>query len=196
VLFRSLITAASGGTVGTDPASITGVDDVSIVFPAGACPYDVTIAITKIENPRENAQPLLNAYDFGPSGIVFNMPVTITIPYAVTAAAGVPITYWYDSRIGDLSQQGITDVEIIVITPTLHALRFKTTHLTPFYALLGTAAGGGGGGGGGGCSLSPGGHGSIGEFLIPYLGLAVVMAILKLRDARNRGARNIAEGRS
>jgi hypothetical protein len=196
-LASQLITAASGGTVGTDPASITGVDDVSIVLPAGACPYDVTIAITKIENPHDLAIPILNGYDFGPSGIVFNTPVTVTItmPYAATGAAGVPTTYWYSSRTGALSQQGITDIEVIVITPTLHALRFRTTHLTPFYALLGPA-GGGGGGGGGGCSVSPAGQGSIVEFLIPYLGLAVVMAILKLRDARNRSAGNIAKGKS
>jgi len=195
-LASQLITAALGGTVGTDPNAITGVDDVSIVLPAGACPYDVTITIAKIENPHDYTLPLLNGYDFGPSGIVFNTPVTITIPYAVTGAAGTPTAYWYNSRTGDRSQQGITDIEIIVLTPSLHALRFKTTHLTPFYALLGTPAGGSGGGGGGGCSVSPAGQGSILELLVPCIGLAVVMAILKLRDARNRGAGNIAKGKS
>jgi len=197
-LASQLITAASGGTVGTDPNVVTGVDDVSMVLPAGACPYDVTITIAKIENPHDGTLPLLNGYDFSPSGIVFNTPVTITMPYAVTGAAGVPTAYWYNSRTGDLSQQEITDIEVIVITPTLHALRFKTTHLTPFYALLGAAGagGGGGGGGGGGCSVSPAGQGSILDMLVPCLGLAAVMAILKLRDARHRGARNVAEGRS
>ena len=182
--------------VAYDDYAITGVDDVSIVLPAGACPYDVTITIAKIENPHDYTLPLLNGYDFGPSGIVFNTPVTITIPYAVTGAAGTPTAYWYNSRTGDRSQQGITDIEIIVLTPSLHALRFKTTHLTPFYALLGTPAGGSGGGGGGGCSVSPAGQGSILELLVPCIGLAVVMAILKLRDARNRGAGNIAKGKS
>jgi hypothetical protein len=195
-LASQLITAASGGTVGTDPASITGVDDVSIVLPAGACPYDVTITITKIENPHDYTLPLLNGYDFGPSGIVFNTPVTITIPYAVTGTTGTPTAGWYNSLTGDRSQQGITDIEIIVLTPSLHALRFKTTHLTPFYALLEPAAGGGGGGGGGGCSVSPAGQSSILELLVPCIGLAVVMAILKLRDTRNRSAGDIAKGKS
>jgi hypothetical protein len=69
----------------------------------------------------------------------------------------------------------------------LYALRFKTTHFTPFYLLLGAgAAAAGGGGGGGGCSISAGGEGNIVEFLLPYIGLAVVMAIIKLRDNRNR----------
>jgi hypothetical protein len=43
--------------------------------------------------------------------------------------------------------------------------------------------------GGGGCSLSASGEGDIVEFLLPYVGLAVVMIIWKLRDGRNQGAR-------
>ena len=198
VLTSKQITNSSGETtVGTDPATITGADDVSVVVPAGACPYDVTITITEIENPKEFAVPQLSSYDFGPSGIEFSQPVTITIPYAVADSATSPSAYWYDSLTGTLSQQGITDVETIVLSSSLHALRFKTTHFTPFYLLAGGAAaavGGGGGGGGGGCSVSSAGRGSIGEFLVPYLALAVVMAILKRRDARNRNARNIAKG--
>ena len=139
-LASGLVTSASSvQTVGTDPASIAGVDDVSVSLPAWACPYDATIAITRIENPPDYALPLLNGYEFGPSGLVFNSPVTITIPYAVTGAAATPTVYWYNSRTGGLSQQGITDVEIIVMSSTLHALSFKTMHFTPFY-LLGSAA--------------------------------------------------------
>ncbi|MCK4294795.1 MAG: hypothetical protein KAY65_16465, partial [Planctomycetes bacterium] len=197
VLTSKQITSSSGATVGTDPATITGADDVSVVVPVGACPYDVTITITKIENPQEFALQHLSSYDFGPSGIDFSEPVTITVPYAVADSASSPSAYWYDSLSGALSQQGITDVETIVLSSSLHALRFKTTHFTPFYLLAGGAAaavGGGGGGGGGGCSVSSTGRGNIVEFLVPYLGLAVVMAILKRRDARNRSARNIAKG--
>ena len=194
-LVSELTTASSGGTVGTDPASIIGVDDVSVVLPEGACPYDVTISITKIENQGEySSLPCLNGYDFGPSGIAFNTPVTITIPYAVTDAAGTSTVYWYDSRAwyNPLSQQGITNIERIVITPSLHALRFKTTHFTPFYVLPGAAAdtvsdtaiSSGGGGGGGGCSLSHSQDGSILEYFLPYGALALFMFILKRRDRR------------
>ena len=184
-LYSGPITASSGGTVGN--ANITDVDDVSIVLPAGACPYDVTIAITKIENPHDYGLPILNGYEFSPSGIVFNTPVTITIPYAVTGAAGTPTARWYNSRTGALSQMGITDVQVIVLTSSLHALQFKMTHLTPFYALLGAAAGGGGGGGGGGgCSISHTGDGSIVEFLLPYLGLTAVIIVLRLQDHKRR----------
>jgi hypothetical protein len=198
-LASALTAASSGGTVGTDPGSINDVDDVSVVVPAGACPYDVTISITEIENRHEyGSLSCLNAYDFGPSGIPFNAPVTITIPYAVTGGSGTPTVYWYDSGAfySPLSQQGITNIKTIEITSSLHALRFKTTHFTPFYVVLGTAkksvsddgssSGGGGGGGGGGCSLSHSKDGGIIEYFLPYGALVLFMFILKRRDRRNR----------
>jgi len=107
--------------------------------------------------------------------------------------------YWYDSRAwyNPLSQQGITNIEIIEITSSLHALRFKTTHFTPYYVLPGAAAdtiadtttetisiSDGGGGGGGGCSLSHSQDGSILEYFLPYGALALFMFILKRRDRR------------
>jgi len=194
-LVSELIAASAGGTVGTDPQSITDDEDVSVVVPAGACPYDVTISITRIVNPHEyGTLPFLNGYDFGPSGITFNTPVTVTIPYAVSGDDGTPTVYWYDSRAwyDPLSQQGITDIETIVITSSLHALRFKTTHFTPFYVLLGpaiatvadTVSSSSGGGGGGGCSLSHSQDGSILEYFLPYGALALCMIILKRRDRR------------
>jgi len=121
----------------TNVQSITGVDDVSIVLPAGACPYDVTISITKVANPHDCTLPFLNGYEFSPSGLEFNSPVTITIPYAVSGAASTPTPYWYNSLTDTLSQQKIDNIEIIEISASLHALRFTTTHLTPYYALLG-----------------------------------------------------------
>jgi len=189
------IIASSGGTVGTDPNAIAGPDEVSIVVPAGACPYDLTITIAKIENPQEFALQYLSSYDFGPSGLEFSQPVTITIPYAVADSTSTPSAYWYDSLTGALSQQGMTDIQTIQLSSTLNALRFKTTHFTPFYivAAAAGAAGGGGGGGGGGCSISPAAQGTAVEFLVPYIGLAVVMRIMRLRDARNRRRQSTTE---
>jgi hypothetical protein len=141
----------------------------------------------------------LSSYDFGPSGIEFSRPVTVTIPYAVASSDASPSAYWYDSLTGALSQQGITDIEIIELSTSLHALRFKTTHFTPYVVLAAAAtagAAGGGGGGGGGCSMSPAAaQGNAVEFLVPYIGLAVVMGILRLRDARDHRTRTTAEGR-
>lgn len=150
-LVSGLVTAFSSGTIGTgDVEDIRDVDDVSIAIPAGACPYDVTISVTRIVNPHDFNLPCLSGYDFSPSGLEFNSPVTITIPYAVSSTAGTPAAYWYDSHTGVASQQGIDNVEIIELSSNLHALRFTTTHLTPYYALLEAAPDTGGKGKGGG----------------------------------------------
>ena len=191
-LASGLVDASSGGTLGNaDVQSITSVDDVSIALPAGACPYDVTVSITRVENPHESTLSFLNGYDFGPSGIEFNSPVTITLPYPVSSTPGTPTPYWYDSVTSTYSQQGIDNIEIIEISSTLHALRFTTTHLTQYYALLGASSppppppsGGGGGGGGGGCALSTNHQGSVLEYLLPYLLYIGVLMIVTWRDAR------------
>ncbi len=190
--------ASSSTIVGTDPQAITTVDDVSIVVPAGACSYDVTITLTKIANLPAFTAPCLGGYDFGPSGIQFSQSVTITIPYVFSGSDGSAKPYWFSSLTGTLSQQGITDIQDIVINPTLHALSFKTTHFTAFYLFAGgggAAAIIGGGGGGGGCSVSASGEGNIVEYILPYIGLAVVMVMLKMRDSRYRKARNMTTGK-
>ena len=199
-LASELITASapSSTIVGTDPQAITTVDDVSIVVPAGACSYDVAITLTKIVNLPAFAAPCLGGYDFGPSGIQFSQPVTITIPYVFSGSDGSAKPYWFNLLTGMLSQQGITDIQDIPVSPSLHALSFKTTHFTAFYLFAGgggAAAIIGGGGGGGGCSVSASGEGNIIEYILPYIGLAVVMAILKMRDSRYRKARNMTTGK-
>ena len=142
----------------------------------------------------------LGAYDFGPSNIDFTQPVTVTIPYNFTGTEDVVLAYWYNSLTDELSQQGITDVTTIIVSSSLHALRFNTTHFTPFYIFLGDADDSGdadavvtgGGGGGGGCSMSPDSQASVVEMLLPYIGLTIAMVILKLRDRRKRKTCNMA----
>lgn len=192
-LASELASPSSGAIVGTNPANIDSVDDVSVVVPPGACSSDTQITISRIRNPQAFAAQCLAAYDFGPSGMQFNQPVTITIPYAVSGNGTSATPYWFDSVTGMLSQQGMTDIQDIVISPTLHTLSFKTTHFTAFYVMSGTVAATDGGGGGGGCALSAGAEGGIAEFLLPYLGLIVAIATLKLRDARGCRADKPAE---
>ncbi|OHB78767.1 MAG: hypothetical protein A2Z25_19685 [Planctomycetes bacterium RBG_16_55_9] len=183
-------------TIGTDPQDITDVDDASVTLLAGTCPYSVNISINEMSNPPNFAGlSLLNGYDFGPSEITFDIPVIITIPYAVTGAAGTPTAYWYNSRTGALSQDGITQIEIIQLTSSLHALRFKTTHLTPFFAMqpdgddegagIGSGAGEGGGAGGG-CELSGSNDAGAVEYFLPYGILALFMIVLKRKDRKRR----------
>ena len=189
VLDEGTVTTASNQTIGV--ASPTGVGDVSVLIPAGACAHDVTVTIMAMENPSFASSEAVLAYEFSPSGLQFSAPVTITIPYAVANfPEGTPKPYWYDSQTGSLSQSGITDIQSLVLSDTVHALRFKTTHFTP-YGLFDTAisSGGGGGGGGGGCALSPMGRGGLVAFLLPYLVIAGTVLMLKRRDRRpQRGA--------
>jgi hypothetical protein len=196
VLAAATVPSSTGATVGTDPSGISSVDDVSVVVPAGAYSRDVEISISRVMNPlRSDLEYLSLPYEFGPSGAEFEQPVTITIPYEVPAYDYSISAYWYNLLTGAPSQDGITDVETIVISSTLHALRFKTTHFTQFFvgATSSSTGSGGGGGGGGGCSVSTAGEGSIAGFLLPYIGLAVAMAVIKCRDARNRKSRNITK---
>ncbi len=188
------VSITSEATVGTMWNAIQSVDDVSAEVPQGAYLCDVEVTISRIKNPQKfNFERSTGVYEFGPSGMEFTKPVTITIPYEVNGSENVSYkAYWYNSLTNTLSQQGITDVQAIVISSNLHALRFKTTHFSPF--ILGGALGGLlGGGGGGGCSMSPNSQDSIVELLLPYIGLAVAMLILKLRDRRKRKAHNIAK---
>ena len=84
-LDSKLVQASVGATVGPDPAEADEPEDVSIVVPAGACQCDVRITITKILNPQAMPVQCLGSYDFGPSGVEFSEPVTVTIPYRYTA---------------------------------------------------------------------------------------------------------------
>lgn len=137
-LLSRVIDASSGGTIGTSVArGITSVDHVSIEVPAGACPYDVTISIRRIDNPPDHTLRFLTGYEFGPSGLVFNSPVTITIPFAVSGEPGTPTVYWYDYNTvpSTLSYRGIGKIQTVELTPNLHALRFTTTRLAPYLVL-------------------------------------------------------------
>jgi len=198
------VSVSLGAVVGTEPASISSVDDVSIVVPAGAYSCDIRITISKIKNPPAFAMQCLGSYDFGPSGMQFSQPVTVTIPYTISSSVTSASAYWYNSLTRVLNQLGMTDVENLQISSTLYALRFKTTHFTSLFQFgdstegddggegddSGGGSGGGVGGGGGGCSISAGGEANFVEFLLPYIGLAIVMVILKLRDRQNRKSRN------
>lgn len=193
-LHSAVVAAATGATVGAAPAAITGVEDVSIVVPAGACPTDLRVTISKILNPLISSADCLGSYDFGPSGVEFDKPVTVTIPYEVSETNHPVRAYWYNSLTGALSQQGITDIENITVGGNVYALRFKTTHFTPYYAVADDAPvlayTSSDGGGGGGCSISRSADNSPRHLLVPYAIVVAGMAILRHKD-RKRAMRNI-----
>jgi hypothetical protein len=202
LLESELVTASTGRTVGV--ATPTSLDDVSVVIPAGACPYDVTINIARLLNPQSILSSNVLAFDFGPSGLQFSQPVTVTIPYpAADYSGGTPVPCWYVSQTGTLSQQDITNIQVLDLSETLKALRFRTTHFTPYYLLEsfvdedgdgtwdgddGGSSGGGGGGGGGGCSLSHASRESVIAFLLPYAALTIYMILLRRKDRKQKCA--------
>ncbi|MHC4213354.1 MAG: putative Ig domain-containing protein [Planctomycetota bacterium] len=191
----SIITTASGGTVGPTLDNIDSTDDISVTVPAGAYSSDITVSILNITNPPDLSSNSLSAgYEIGPSGTDFSIPVTVVIPYASTGT-GTPLAYWLNPETGILSQDGISNVQKLTLSSGLSAVSFQTTHFSQFFVGeggIGGVSGGGGGGGGGGCSVSHNmGQARILDFILPYAVLAVVMTLLKKRDIRRQKARNI-----
>ncbi len=184
---------ASGNISSSSTTTLETEDGVSIVVPAGAYPCDIKITISEVKNPPTTSKEYLSLlYDFGPSGLEFEPPVIIMIPYEVIASDYSASAYWYNLLTASPSQQGITDIETIMISSTPY-LRFKTTHFTQFF-VGGSSSNGGisvsGGSGGGGCSMSANGQAGIVELLLPYIGLTVTMVVLKLKDRRKSKAFN------
>jgi len=189
VLDSELVVASTGGTVGVPPEAISSVDDVSVLIPPRACPFDVTVTISCIINAPASVNDPAGSYEFGPSGLTFEQPVTVTIPYATHNRRKIK-PYYYDSVTGTLSDKGITDIVDIFIKRDLRALQFKTTHFTSYYLVSvsdmeeGDA---GSSGSGGGCSLSYGSDtsGPVGYF-IPYILIAGIVLALRFKDAKQR----------
>ena len=185
VLDSEPITASEGGTVGTASPSAAG--DICVEIPAGACAHDVTISISEVDNPQwvSSSSSSILVYDFGPSGMEFDPAVVVTIAYAVADFPDeAPTPYWYDSQTGSLSQEGISHIETVELSATVHAVQFETTHFTPYYLVEAASSGGGGGGGGGGCALSYSEDTDIVDYFLPYG--VMVLSIFLYRWRRRR----------
>lgn len=188
-LDSKLVVASAGATIGADPSAIDQPEDVSIVIPPAACQADLRMTISRILNPQNVPVECLGSYDFGPSGVDFDHPVTVTVPYRYANRGGRAKPYWYNSLTGALSQQGITDIENVEISSNLNALRFKTTHFTPFYLVAGDSGDGATQNGidaYGGCSLSAAGRGSAKDLVVPCAVVAATIVVLRRRDRRRQ----------
>jgi hypothetical protein len=176
------VPAGSDVMIGTSPSAISSLNDISVMIPAGSYSCDVNLTVAKVENPPNlNTSFLSSQYEFGPSGIIFDKPITITIPYVVSDSS-LATAYWYDTLTETSSQEGITNLEDIAVSDNLHAIRFKTTHFTTYFV---GAAGSESGGGGGGCSLAhPGQKGNIIEYVLPFLMLLIAIAFINRQDRR------------
>jgi hypothetical protein len=212
VLATEEVDAVNGGTVEVDNTSagiVDNEDDVIIEIPPGALAADTKITISELMNPPSLPPGGFGVfYEFGPSGVEFSQPVTMTIPHAAADCPGHAAfsVYYYNTVTGTWSQDGITNVEHLTsqedpnLPSDVHAVRCNAAHFTAFGSGGGAASipgggvvGGGGGGGGGGCSVSASGEGNIVEFLLPYIGFIIVLVILTVRDSRVRNALHTKE---
>jgi len=163
-------------------------------LPEGVVPEDITIS--EIANAPE-VPPLLGGfglvYDFGPSGTVFDEPVTIRIPLDSTAPVlTVYNVYRYDP--GDLTSPHHPWTEDGINNPATKSLdgtylEVEVTH----FSVYGT--GGalyGGGGGGGGCALAPWGDAGPVEFILPFVLFVAILATVTAIDLRQRRSGNRA----
>ena len=184
------VVAATGGTVGTDPAAIQSVQDVSLVVPPGACQVDLNMTIAPILNPQVASDGLLGSYEFGPSGVDFPQPVTVTIPYATDAE-------WRECpallvRFRDGGAESAGDHRHPECLPLRQSQRAAVSH-DALHAVLSDRgrfsrrnAGHRGQRRRGGCALSHTRDGSPWQLLVPYGAIAVIMALLRHRDKKNR----------
>jgi len=196
------INALLGGIVGTDPDNISSPDDVSVMIPGGAFWDDIKVTVSRIDNLPSSApfiaSDIISAYEFGPSNnLEFSQPVTITIPYYVTEL-GDEMVFWYNTRSDMYSQAGISNIEHIIISDQLHALRYTTTHFTPYVVAQSSEddTHSGGSGAGGGCSMSPYGadSGDIIGFCLPYIVLFLILLAMKFRRLNHVTQSNHIDG--
>jgi uncharacterized repeat protein (TIGR02543 family) len=139
-LVQQQVSPGSGAQVGPGQNDIEKVDDVSVNIPAGACPHSVNVKISKMQNMPSFSQciPVAN-YDVGPSGITFNNPVTIIIPYNAVEFPFTLIPYCYEPQGDTPSQNGITAIEQLSSddlrsAPSgIQAISFQTTHFSQFF---------------------------------------------------------------
>jgi hypothetical protein len=77
----------SSSVIGTAGGTVESTDGViSVKIPAGAVSGDVTVTVTPESAPPAGAVGAV--YDIGPSGTVFNSPVTMTFHYALASLGG------------------------------------------------------------------------------------------------------------
>ncbi|HYO43013.1 MAG TPA: transglutaminase domain-containing protein [Candidatus Limnocylindrales bacterium] len=110
-------------------------EGLSVVVPAGAAADGTTVQVTRLDAPFQQnpyardepgslpAVPLGSPVDFGPAGVAFSSPVSVTLAYDPAAIPdgydGVAIAYWSGERWAYLG--GIVDAAAHTVTVTQDA---------------------------------------------------------------------------
>jgi hypothetical protein len=124
---------AAGGTVTSSDGSL------QVSIPAGALAQDVTITVTPVTPPGPGS--LGTAYDLGPNGTMFAMPITLAFHYSGLNLGGQPAS---DLRVATYVSGAWQTLTGFAEDTTAMTVSGTTTHFT-YYAptLLATDANGG-----------------------------------------------------
>lgn len=169
-----LSTTITAGEDGTVTVQSTEDDDLGVQIPPGALPpgidaNDITIAeVTNLPPLPPGGFGL--AFDFGPSGTVFdpNHPVTITMPLAADAPVfSIYNVYRYDAGTGAWTQEGIHNPATRAADGSY--LEVQVVHFRTFVSSGVIVSGGGG------CALSPWTNAGPVEFILPFAVCVLVL---------------------
>jgi protocatechuate 3,4-dioxygenase beta subunit len=108
-------------TVGSAGGTVATTDGASIDIPPGALAGDTTITITPTQTMDSDA--VGQTYIFGPEGLQFSMPVTVTLPFDPTLLSSDDIVTVYTAPVGttDFIDLGGTVIDLNhVQTTTTH----------------------------------------------------------------------------
>lgn len=110
----------------TDGGTVVDGSGTSVDIPAGALPGTTTITIETppLDNIPPSTIPMVTARDFGPDGVVFSQPVTITIHYTDASVAGfdeanLEIYYYNEASESWEPLGGVVNTEANTITVTV-----------------------------------------------------------------------------
>jgi hypothetical protein len=124
--------APSSTVVGTAGGTVESTDGVITVnIPAGAVSGDVTVTVTPESAPPAGAVGAV--YDIGPSGTVFNSPVTMTFHYALASLGGAAPSSLRAATYGANTWQILAGGSVDTSAQTVSG---TTMHLSPYGEIL------------------------------------------------------------
>jgi len=188
------------GALDPQDAAVAAADspifNTSVEIPPGALRDDCTILIGPVTNPPalpRNTRAIGRVTEFGPSGMTFNLPVVIKLPYTAAALRQARVAdpaelqvFYYDTSI-----LAWVPVEIAGIDTINRLLSIETSHFS-MYTIGASVADAASGDGSGGCFIAAAARAEAGVFKIDWpdtslLGLLALFGLLWLGRRRKDG---------
>ena len=130
VAAAGIIEPGVGGTCQVDDPG-SPLNGYTLTIPPGALSTQQVITICEVQNPPAplpSGQSLL-LVEFGPAGIIFSQPVTVTLPLPPGTSDFLDIVF-YNPVIGTWTSDGISNVRVVRGPPDY--VVFELTHFTVF----------------------------------------------------------------